>query len=471
VRPHDRSPPPAPLVVIGDVLLDRDVEGSAERLSPDAPVPVLSDLESTDRAGGAGLAAVLAARDGRAVTLVTALARDTAGRRLRKLLAADGIEVVDLRLEGDTPEKIRVRAGGTSVVRLDRGGRAGTVVADRKALVAARVAIGRARAVLVSDYGRGVARVPALRRALAALQAQVPVVWDPHPKGPAPTPGATLVTPNQAEAERFAADVAGDGIPGAVARAAVLAERWDAIYVAVTLGARGALVAGRGGGHPLVVPAPTVAHGDPCGAGDRFASCAAGALADARLPSEAVASAVEAASRFVAAGGAAFHARVRPSGADGPPVPAGAAELAARMRAQGRTVVATGGCFDLLHAGHVRMLQRARALGDCLIVCLNSDASVRRLKGSERPLVGEDDRAEVLRGLRCVDEVAVFDEDTPERVIETLRPHVWCKGGDYAVGDLPEAALVERWGGRAVILPFLQGRSTTSLVSRARAAG
>jgi len=130
-------------------------------------------------------------------------------------------------------------------------------------------------------------------------------------------------------------------------------------------------------------------------------------------------------------------------------------------------VVATGGCFDLLHAGHVSTLEAARSLGDCLVVLLNSDASVRRLKGPDRPLVAQADRAAVLLALACVDAVVVFDEDTPEAVLERVRPHVFAKGGDYAVGDLPEAAAMARWGGQVVILPYLEGRSTTSLLSQA----
>ena len=454
---------PTPLLVIGDALLDRDLEGAAERLSPDAPVPVVSDIDSTARAGGAGLAATLAARDGRDVTLVTALSHDAAGRELRALLEDEGIVVVDLGLDGTTPEKVRVRAGGTSIVRLDRGDDGGAVGG---LTLEGRLAVARAHAVLVADYGRGVAREPRLRATLERLAADVPVVWDPHPRGPAPTRGATLVTPNRAEAERFAAGVEGDGLPGAAARARDLVRRWQAVYVAVTMGAQGALVADGGDGPPLLVPAPAAAHGDPCGAGDRFASAAAGALADGRLPSEAVARAVAAASAFVARGGASEHGRSRRE--DPRPAPRDAAALAARVRAEGGTVVATGGCFDLLHAGHVQMLERARALGDCLVVCLNSDASVARLKGPDRPLNDEHDRAAVLRALACVDEVAIFGEDTPEAVLAELQPHVWCKGGDYAVGDLPEAPLLASWGGQAVILPFLAGRSTSSLIAQAR---
>jgi D-beta-D-heptose 7-phosphate kinase / D-beta-D-heptose 1-phosphate adenosyltransferase len=139
------------------------------------------------------------------------------------------------------------------------------------------------------------------------------------------------------------------------------------------------------------------------------------------------------------------------------------------VRDQGGTVVATGGCFDLLHAGHVGALEAARALGDCLIVCLNSDASVRRLKGADRPLVPEHDRAAVLAALRCVDAVVVFDQDDPCAVLRELRPHVWAKGGDYAVSELPEAATLAEWGGRAVVVPYVAGRSTTRLIEVARA--
>ena len=133
-------------------------------------------------------------------------------------------------------------------------------------------------------------------------------------------------------------------------------------------------------------------------------------------------------------------------------------------------MVATGGCFDLLHAGHVAMLSAARSLGDCLVVCLNSDASVRRLKGPDRPVQDQADRAAVLLALGCVDAVAVFDHDTPVPTLERLRPDVFCKGADYAVTDLPEARAMAAWGGQAVVLPYLPDRSTTRLLEEARRA-
>ncbi|MFY9934861.1 MAG: D-glycero-beta-D-manno-heptose 1-phosphate adenylyltransferase, partial [Streptosporangiaceae bacterium] len=188
----------------------------------------------------------------------------------------------------------------------------------------------------------------------------------------------------------------------------------------------------------------------------------------------AVTAATEAATSYLAAGGAArYTARTRAAAVTlSRPVialaadrsqPAGAAELARRVRAAGGTVVATGGCFDLLHAGHVSLLQAARTLGDCLIVCLNSDASVRRLKGDGRPLNREADRIALLSALDCVDAVTVFVEDTPCAVLDQIRPDIWVKGGDYDGRDLPEAVLLENWGGTAVTVPYLSGRSTTRL--------
>lgn len=457
-----------PLVVVGDALLDRDVVGRVERLSPDASVPVVDETFRSSRPGGAGLAAALAAADGYRVTLITALARDQAGRELAALLAEAGVEVVDLVLDGATPEKIRIRTDGRSLMRLDRGGTGGEPGAIGPATDAARHALRTAAAILVSDYGRGVSAEIGLRAALAGLSLEIPIVWDPHPKGAEPVPGVRLATPNEAEAVEFAAEVGGAGPAAVAGRARLLARCWRAEGVAVTLGAEGALLI-YGGADPFLAAAPEVDGADPCGAGDRFASRAAGLLAQGAPPHEAVSGAVHCASRFVAAGGAAGVNFVAPQRwcCKETIEPEGAERVIARVRAEGGTVVATGGCFDLLHAGHVGTLRAARSLGDCLIVCLNSDASVRRLKGSDRPLVPEEDRAAVLRALECVDAVVLFDEKTPEAILARLRPDVFAKGGDYALSELAEARLLERWGGRAVILPYVAGRSTTRLIEEA----
>ncbi len=451
------------LVVVGDAVLDRDITGRVARLSPDAPVPVVDELVERSRPGGAALAALLARGDGRDVVLVTALADDAGGAELAGLLAGAGIEVVDLGLAGATPEKVRVRSDGRTLLRLDRGDR--TPAAIGPATDRSLSALFGAGGVLVADYGRGVAAAPTLRAALAALPRRTPVVWDPHPRGPEPVPGVTLATPNVAEAGHFASSVtAAEGLAGTTARARALRRRWQASSVSVTMSAAGALLVEDDDAPPLVVPAAVVPCFDSCGAGDRYASAAAGLLADGALPSEAVAGAVAASSAFVATGGAAA---ITVPAAPACAVPESAATLVERVRGAGGTVVATGGCFDLLHAGHVSLLRAARALGDCLVVLLNSDESVRRLKGAGRPRVPADDRAAVLSALNCVDAVQIFDEVTPERALERLRPDVFAKGGDYALGELPEAAAVARWGGQAVVLPYLEGRSTTSILREA----
>ena len=446
------------LIVVGDALLDRDIEGSVDRLCPDAPVPVVDEPRSHTRPGGAALAAVLAARSGRPVTLVAAIARDPAGEELLGLLQAAGVDVIALESHGPTVEKIRIRSEGRTLLRLDHGARQpapiSTAGADLSALAAATV--------LVSDYGRGVTALAEIRDALSSQDAVV--VWDPHPRGADPVRGCELVTPNRAEAgllpDASIADIS--------SRARHLSRAWDAASVAVTLGSRGALLVSPLG-VPLAVPAPHVAVGDPCGAGDCFAASAAGLIASGWTAGDAVAAAVGVASAFVAAGGAAAagiqDAIVAPPAENGLEA---ARRVIASTRSRGGQVVATGGCFDLLHAGHVASLRAARSLGECLVVCVNSDDSVRRRKGPSRPLVAERDRVEVLAALGCVDAVVVFDEDTPEAVLSELRPDVFVKGGDYEAAAMPEAHAVRSWGGEVVIVPYLEGYSTSSLLEEAQ---
>jgi len=501
------------LVVVGDTLLDRDVDGAVQRVCPDAPAPVLDERCVVDRPGGAGLAAVLAVDQGFEVCLVTALADDAGAARLSAMLSAAGVQVYALPLAAATPEKIRLRTRGQVLLRLDRGG---PPVAPGDPAEAVLETIAGATAIVVSDYGRGVARHPALRAAVASADA--PVIWDPHPRGPAPVPGVRLATPNETEVRQLAGELSGTSRLSAAARGGQeLCRRWRAAAVAVTVGAEGALLC-HDGAAPLVIAPTAAAEGDACGAGDRFAVVAAAALARGAVVSEAVQEAVEQASAYVAAGGPAAALRtalaspgasaptpgatsagapttVEPVVAEPPAGEAGAAEpivaqppidlesererigaraagaVVARVRAAGGTVVATGGCFDLLHAGHVATLQAARRLGDCLIVCLNSDRSVAAIKGPERPVVPQGDRSRLLAALGCVDAVVIFDEPTPHAVLTWLRPDIWVKGGDYAGGeeDLPESALVRRWGGQTVIVPYLAGRSTTRMIAAARA--
>lgn len=475
------------VTVVGDALLDIDLEGRIQRLCPDAPAPVLDDPVERPRPGGAALAAALLRNDGVDVTLVTAVGNDAAGDRLRDLVEGLGIELVDLGLDGPTPEKMRVRARGHSVVRIDRGGAVSTC-GDLSAR--AKEAMDDADALLVSDYGRGISARSDVRASLGSLAHERPIIWDPHPRGAHPVRGIRLATPNRSEASLFARtpiplapavtstgtgvpvepsagrslDVDGDDLPRTASCARRLVTMWGIEGVCVTLGSRGALYQANAGS-PVFVPALAFEAHDACGAGDRFAGSASAALAMGADPVEAIGLAVAAASAFVGNGGAAGWTLPTVPTAPAPST-VHARDVIARVRSTGGTVVAAGGCFDLLHAGHVRVLEDARSLGDCLIVCVNSDRSIARLKGPGRPVVEECDRVAVLRALSCVDAVVIFDEETPTRVLRELKPDVFAKGGDYFGRTLPEAQLLDQWGGACVILPYLEGRSTTRLITR-----
>ncbi|MGV0741561.1 D-glycero-beta-D-manno-heptose 1-phosphate adenylyltransferase [Mycolicibacterium sp. XJ870] len=451
----------SPLVIVGDCMLDVDIEGSATRLSPEAPVPVVDAERIWQRPGGAGLAAVLAARVEADVVLVTAIADDADGRRLIELLGSAGVTVLPLPMSGTTVCKTRIRAVGQSMLRLDYGD--GIACGDDVPAPVAAV-LEHARAVCVADYGRGVSAHPGVRRLLSRVGDRVPLVWDPHPRGAQPVPGCWLVTPNQAEAGQQSADA--------------LRRQWQARAVSVTLGAKGAVLATETAPSTQIsIPGSAFAgagRSDTCGAGDRFAVAATLALADGEDVGPVVAGAVDAASRFVATGGAVGVSSPATFGAQGgagtetAPVVADVAEVRDRLRYRSRRLVATGGCFDLLHTGHVRLLHQARQLGDALVVLLNSDASVRSLKGPSRPVMAEADRARVLSALACVDAVVIFDESSPERQLERLRPDVWVKGGDYTEADLPEAPVVRRHGGEVVLLPTVAGYSSSKLIAAMR---
>nr|WP_212764667.1 PfkB family carbohydrate kinase [Streptomyces sp. I05A-00742] len=467
------------LVVVGDAFLDHDHLGRVERVASDEPALVVAGGTTHMRPGGAALAAVLSAGQGHPVTLVTALGQDAVGDQLRTLLDEARVELIDLGLDGPTAVKTRIRAAGRTLMMLDEHdvcppvGREGET-----ALAAARRALTAAGGVLVSDYGRGVAAHTDVRAALTEAARRAPLVWDPHPRGAAPVPHTAVVTPNSREARVIASLAGSDLLSDDVEAARAVWRAWGPVQVALTRHEHGAVLLTDADLPPLVVPTKVAAgrKADPCGAGDFFAGHLAAMLACGRLPSEAVASAVRAASAYVAAGGPRSLGNPPDGGSPmtglsgpGPAAAAhGAVELADAVRARGGTVVAAGGCFDLLHVGHIQLLEQARQLGDCLIVCLNSDDSLSRLKGPSRPIVPAAQRALVLEALASVDAVLVFDEDTPEAAIRALRPAIWVKGGDYSGLEIPENELVGSLGGRTVVVPFVVGWSTSSLIESAR---
>lgn len=451
------------LLVVGDVILDRDVTGDVDRVCPDAPAPVLDVRRTDERPGGAGLAALLlAGGPARQVRLATCVGEDQAGMAVRAGLAGR-VPLVELARLGATRSVTRLRSRGRSLVRMDTAGQAPAGPLDVAALAAA---LADCDAVLVADYGAGIAADPGIRGLLGQWARRLPVVWDPHPRGLPPVPGTMVATPNRAEVTRFATRSGRLETGPLDIGARALRQAWQVRAVAATDGAAGVYTA-LADSPPLFTPAPHVATDDTCGAGDRFAGTLTALLAEGNVITDAVGSAVQDVADWLAGGGVgSIGSLEHPPDAD--PPPRAAAHLptrAAAIRASGGTVVATGGCFDVLHAGHVACLQAARRLGDCLVVLLNSDAAVRRLKGPDRPVHPVADRIAVLRSLSCVDDVIVFDEDTPARALDRLRPDVWTKGGDYADATLPEAELIAGWGGRTVLLPYLPGRSTTRILA------
>ncbi|HEY3001034.1 MAG TPA: PfkB family carbohydrate kinase [Kribbellaceae bacterium] len=440
------------VLVVGDVLLDTDITGDVRRVCPDAPAPVVDVADAHDRAGGAGLAATLLARPGVTVTLATGLADDEPAKRLTALLT-ERLHTAAVVTTPGTRCKTRVRSAGQSLLRLDTDPPFGDGVlpCDTGLL---RELLADADAVLVSDYAGGVAAHPEVRAMLARWCDRLPVVWDPHPRGAPPIAGVAAATPNRAEAVHFH----GPGRLDVVARG--LCDAWACSAVAVTDGANGVFTATGSG--VTYTPVPARHPGDCCGAGDRFAGTLAAELAAGADPVTAVRTAVADTADWLSAGGVSARASgaVVATGNDD------TLTLVRRTRAAGGTVVATGGCFDVLHAGHVASLEAAARLGDLLVVLLNSDDSVRRLKGPGRPVQCAADRRRVLQSLACVDAVEIFDGDDPRDPLRWLRPDIWAKGGDYRETSLPEASTVASWGGRVVLLPYLEGRSTTRILTR-----
>lgn len=459
------------IVVIGDSVIDRDVFGIANRVAPDAPALVINEQSVSSRPGGAALAAILAAEEGNEVALVTSINLDASGQELVGLIESKGIRLFNIDSCGTTAEKIRIISSGQVLFRLDKGDDLENIGELSQESINI---ISSAKAILVSDYGRGITSHLGLRGLLESLASHIPLVWDPHPKGAEPVLGTKLVTPNIKEAQYF---IDGSNIhtpkednylTKASFYASKLLQKWKVESVAITLGKQGALYLEQNGS-PLVVPVLKVAKGDTCGAGDSFAVASTQAISSGELGFRAVSIAVTHSTNFVNQGGVNAIVReekIDPSNSE--PFSIDAFELAKNVKSQGGVVVATGGCFDLLHPGHIDLLKRARSLGDCLIVLLNSDDSVSNLKGPNRPIQNQLIRSQILQALKYVDAVAIFDEDNPQEILMKLRPDIFVKGSDYSLDTLPEAKVVSSWGGQAVFLSLLEGFSTTELVKRIR---
>ncbi|HEX7022869.1 MAG TPA: D-glycero-beta-D-manno-heptose 1-phosphate adenylyltransferase [Trueperaceae bacterium] len=468
------------VLVVGEAMLDSYLYGNSDRLCREAPVPVVTLSERADLPGGAANTAVNVRSLGASVRFLSVIGDDEQGRRLREALEDKGVDSRDLVATRSrrTLVKERVFAAGQMALRVDDG----TTTAIDSGLEAALIArlnglASQVDAIIVSDYGYGV-MTPSLIAALGACQARSPrvlVVDAKHPEFYREA-GPTAVKPNYREALRL---LALDACPNVeqrtqqmLQRESDLLGRTGAQIAAVTLDVEGAVVLERGAPMYRTYARPRP-DSHATGAGDTFTSALCLALA-AGAPTPQAAELASAAAAVVVGKGATTTCSAQElcghlSSAD--KVMTGGDELAACvefLRQQGKRIVFTNGCFDILHRGHITYLNRAKALGDVLIVGVNSDGSVRRLKGEARPINPLEDRLGVLAGLSCVDHLIPFDEDTPVRVIRAVRPDVFVKGGDYRRSDLPEADLVEELGGQIRILPFLDAHSTTSIIERVR---
>lgn len=458
----------ASVLVVGDVMLDRYWQGPTSRISPEAPVPVVKVENDELRPGGAANVALNAAALGAGVSLIGLVGEDAEAGLLVDSLASRGVASSLVSVPGSrTITKLRILSKHQQLIRLDfEDGFSGSdsqAILDRFLQVLPGV-----KAVVLSDYAKGVLRDPQpLIR--AARERGLPVVIDPKGTDFQRYRGATLLTPNQSEFEAVVGHVLDDA--DLAVKGCALRDELGLEALLVTRSEKGMCLLQRGHA-PIHLPTRAREVYDVTGAGDTVVAVLAASLAAGESMHEAVALSNLGAGVVVGKVGTATVSPAELAAAmeEHLPIQTGAVaedllvELVARARAAGERVVMTNGCFDILHAGHVTYLQQARALGDRLIVAVNDDDSVRRLKGETRPVNGLAPRMTVLAALAAVDWVVPFSEDTPQRLICRVGPDVLVKGGDYRPEDIAGGECVLAAGGEVKILTFLPGHSTSGMI-------
>lgn len=465
----------ARVLVAGDVMLDRYWTGSTSRISPEAPVAIVRVGRDRTQAGGAANVALNLAALGVGTQLLGVIGSDEAGALLRQRVIDADIEAGFIAsAQHPTITKLRVMSRNQQVIRLDFE----ESLADEGAFDRASFAadfeqrLRKVDAVILSDYGKGtlsdVAGLIAICRA-----ANKPVTVDPKGSDYARYTGATLLTPNLAELEAVVGVCADD--PTLVSKATQLMLKLELKALLVTRSEKGMSLL-RPDHPPMHLPTVAREVFDVTGAGDTVIATLTAAMAAGADLEDAVRLSNLAAGVTVGKLGAAtvtpaeLRAQLSPDRGSGQLAMSEEALIAwvEQMRARGQRIVMTNGCFDLLHVGHLRYLESARALGDALIIAVNSDDSVRKLKGPTRPLNTAADRMRILAGLKCVDAVVEFVEDTPARLIARVLPDVLVKGGDYTIEQVAGHEAVAAAGGRTVILDFHDGYSTSSTIARAQ---
>jgi D-beta-D-heptose 7-phosphate kinase/D-beta-D-heptose 1-phosphate adenosyltransferase len=463
--------------IVGDIMIDEYVEGEVGRVSPEAPVPVVHVERSFCRLGGSANVAHGAAVLGARVSLCGSIGDDSTGDTLLSLCADAGLDVRAIaRLPNrPTTRKLRAMARHQQMLRLDWETTKPPESASMRGALDQLESGPPPRAVVVSDYAKGLISPDVLSRVFAvAHSAGAPVIVDPKCRDFARYAGATVITPNLAELEAASGEPLARAHPDVIERTARhLVERAGVGSILVTLGERGMMLVTLDGEADMI---PTLAQEvfDVTGAGDTVVAALAVAVAAGWSQSDAA--------RFANAAAGVVVGKVGTATATWSEIAGVLAtqpqdklferdalrEQIAWWKLQGKSIVFTNGCYDILHAGHISLLQQAADAGDVLVLGLNSDASVARLKGPSRPVVGERDRARLLGALECVDAITIFEEDTPIELLRAILPNVLVKGGDYVIDDVVGRDIVEANGGSVSIIPLVRGLSTSTLVQRIR---
>lgn len=461
----------APVLVVGDVMLDRYWHGPSHRISPEAPVPVVRVDQIEDRPGGAGNVALNIAALGAPAWLVGVTGEDEAAEILQRRLNAAGVYCAfQGHPEQPTITKLRVLSRHQQLLRVDFEEPFAT---DGDALLdTVNGLLDKVRVVILSDYGKG-ALVNHQALIKAARERNLPVLADPKGKDFSIYRGATLITPNLSEFEAVVGICSSE--QELVDKGLALIEELNLEALLVTRSEQGMTLL-RQGEAALHLPARAREVFDVTGAGDTVISTVATALAAGESLPNAVGLANLAAGIVIGKVGTAAISAPELRRALQYEQGAGLGVLSADQllvavedaRAHGERIVFTNGCFDIIHAGHVGYLEEARSQGDRLIVAINDDASVTRLKGPGRPINAVERRMTVLAGLGAVDWVVSFSEDTPEELLKQLRPDVLVKGGDYGIDQVVGAPIVQAYGGEVKVLKFVDSCSTTAIVEKIR---
>ena len=466
------------VLVVGDLMLDRYFIGEVERISPEAPVPVILVKQQNERAGGAANVAANLAQLGVPTRLAGCVGNDIDGQALLRLVNGMGIATDGVLLSSHRPTttKTRMMGGHQQMLRLDQENRApfnAEESAQLEALVMQQLAA-RPALIILSDYAKGVLAASLCSAFInEARKLNIPVLVDPKGHDYSKYRGATALTPNKRETAEACRVDANDN-DALMQAAAELRKSLDLDFFAVTRGEEGISVIGDD--TVLHIPATAKQVFDVSGAGDTvIATLAAGLIGGLDAP-EAFHLANIAAGVVVGKVGTVpiaqeelLQALLTQESAVQADKICDLPSLKARVlnwRKHGERIVFTNGCFDLLHAGHVTYLEAARKTGDRLVLGLNTDRSVRALKGPTRPVIHELDRARVLAALEAVDAVILFDEDTPLALIEAIHPDVLVKGSDYSENEVVGGAEVKSWGGRIALIPIVPGRSTSGIIEK-----